>query len=315
MTREEARKLLSGYAAGSLSELERQILFDAALEDQELFDELAEEQAVKDLIELPGARQRLIAALEPAPRSRAWWPWAVGLAGVASVAIAVLVMRAPETTAPLEIAQNEVAQNRLPAAEAPREAEPAATVAVEPPVLPEAPAPKLESAPPVAADTELQAAQAARAEALGERREARGSPLAQPATLTPPPAPVAAPRALAPSAFLTDAGASKEDGFRVAASPELTYEVRDTGILRVLPGAAGFLEVTFDGRPLFPAQAVQAGVEIDISIPLEAQRLRIDFAANAAAATVEATAREETSGVLRLPGLPNARAAVSIPAQ
>ena len=77
MTRDEARQLLGGYATGSLTEAEREALFEAALEDQELFEELAGEQALKEVLDEPGARQRLIAALEP-PRRHRVWLWAYG---------------------------------------------------------------------------------------------------------------------------------------------------------------------------------------------------------------------------------------------
>ena len=50
MTREEARKLLGGYATGTLTEAEQAALFAMALEDQELFDELSREQALRDLM-------------------------------------------------------------------------------------------------------------------------------------------------------------------------------------------------------------------------------------------------------------------------
>ena len=85
MTSDEARKLLGGYATGSLTEAEKTALFQAALEDQELFDELAGEQVLKEVLDQPGARQRLIAALEP-PRQRAWlWVTAAATAGLAIV--------------------------------------------------------------------------------------------------------------------------------------------------------------------------------------------------------------------------------------
>ena len=60
MTPDEARKLLGGYATGLLTEAERTALFAAALEDQELFEELAGEQALKEVLDEPGARQRLM---------------------------------------------------------------------------------------------------------------------------------------------------------------------------------------------------------------------------------------------------------------
>ena len=41
MSPEEIKKLLGGYATGTLTAEEQQALFAAALEDQELFDALA----------------------------------------------------------------------------------------------------------------------------------------------------------------------------------------------------------------------------------------------------------------------------------
>ncbi len=86
MTPEDARKLLGGYATGSLTEAERAALFEAALEDQDLCDELAGEQALKEVLDEPGARQRLIAALEP-PTHRAW----LWVTAAATVAVAVVI--------------------------------------------------------------------------------------------------------------------------------------------------------------------------------------------------------------------------------
>lgn len=121
MTREEARKLIGGYATGSLSEAERKLLFEAALEDQELFDELAREQVLKETIEAPGARERLLRAVVPQESSpggtlAAWWrrpwPWA-GLAGtLAAAAIAWVVWVSPAVRAPQPV---EVARSEAPA--------------------------------------------------------------------------------------------------------------------------------------------------------------------------------------------------------
>ncbi|MGH9592465.1 MAG: hypothetical protein ACRD5L_05195, partial [Bryobacteraceae bacterium] len=106
MTRDEIRNLIGGYATGSLSESERKLLFDAALEDQELFDQLTQEQALKELLEEPGAKQRLLTALgsESVPEKRrlVGWPWALAAAGCLAVVIGVVMLRAPEK--PREIA-------------------------------------------------------------------------------------------------------------------------------------------------------------------------------------------------------------------
>lgn len=71
MTREEVRRLLGGYATGTLTAAEQQALFAAALDDQELFDELAREQALRDLLRDPAARAHLLASVEEKPRP--WW--------------------------------------------------------------------------------------------------------------------------------------------------------------------------------------------------------------------------------------------------
>ena len=100
MRREDIRKLLGGYATGTLTAEERQALFEAALDDQELFEALVKEQALRELLEDPAARAHLLAALDDGPLPRpvgqalppANWPlrlerwlWghAVGLAAVA----------------------------------------------------------------------------------------------------------------------------------------------------------------------------------------------------------------------------------------
>ena len=120
MTREDIRKLIGGYATGSLSKAERRTLFETALDDQELFDELAREQALKELLEEPGAKQRLIAALTPRVE-RAWWskPWIwIGAAAVVAIVFTVGSIAVHHPAAPAELAQV-----RVPAAVEPRTTE------------------------------------------------------------------------------------------------------------------------------------------------------------------------------------------------
>ena len=62
MTRDDLLKLLGGYATGTLTAEEKNLLFTAALDDQELFDALADEQALKEMLEDPECRARLLAA-------------------------------------------------------------------------------------------------------------------------------------------------------------------------------------------------------------------------------------------------------------
>jgi hypothetical protein len=93
---DEIRGLIGRYATEGLTESEKKLLFEAALEDQDLFDELAGEHALKQLLEQPGVRARLIGSLAPAEKKV--WPrrWATAsLMAAAAVFVAVLVLRPP----------------------------------------------------------------------------------------------------------------------------------------------------------------------------------------------------------------------------
>jgi hypothetical protein len=98
MSPEDIRKLLGGYATGTLTEAEQQALFAAALEDQELFDALASDQPLRDLLTDPAARATLLSSLDtPAGRPGGFWQWlqrplVVGLSTAGVVAIAVVAV-------------------------------------------------------------------------------------------------------------------------------------------------------------------------------------------------------------------------------
>jgi len=107
MKPEDARKLMGGFATGTLTEAERAALFAAALEDQALFDELSREEGLRELLGDAAAKATLLAALEDRPKVW-WWSWkpAVGVLAMAGiVAVAVVVTRRPppvELTAKVE---------------------------------------------------------------------------------------------------------------------------------------------------------------------------------------------------------------------
>jgi len=65
---DEVRKLLGGYATGTLTDGERNLLFSAALQDQELFDALADEESLRELLEEPATRQTLLEQLQRQPQ-------------------------------------------------------------------------------------------------------------------------------------------------------------------------------------------------------------------------------------------------------
>ena len=123
MNREDAQKLLGGYATGNLSAEERRLLFEAALDDQELFDALAEEQALKDVLDDPVSRERVRLAVAASPPARGWWtrPWIwVPAAGAlaASVLTVALVNWKPgethEATKTATVADNRPALKAAP---------------------------------------------------------------------------------------------------------------------------------------------------------------------------------------------------------
>jgi hypothetical protein len=99
MTPEDAKRLLGGYATGTLTDAEQQALFAAALEDQELFDTLAREQSLRAVLSHPAAKAHHLPALDK-PRANWWWSWrpavaALAMAGVAVVAVVVVRRQAP----------------------------------------------------------------------------------------------------------------------------------------------------------------------------------------------------------------------------
>jgi len=207
MSRDDAHKLLGGYATGTLTAEEQRALFEAALQDQELFDALAREQALRELLGDPAARAQLLMAVDeaPAPWHRRWWR----LAPVAAMAAAIAVV------AVVELRQNSPTPRLLPRAKLQ-----APAVAAQPaPILP--PPPELARAAPAAlAPFSLPGAAPAAppppppptAQAAVPAPSSAGSlappPLAQPAfgalprpTAVPPPsgAPPPAPQAVRPA--------------------------------------------------------------------------------------------------------------------
>jgi hypothetical protein len=100
MTNEEIRKLLGGYATNTLTDAERKILFEAALDNQELFNAMQEEQALKDLLSDPVSREQVRQALAtPVPTKKAvawwsqWWAWGSAASAVVAAILIVTVVR------------------------------------------------------------------------------------------------------------------------------------------------------------------------------------------------------------------------------
>jgi len=253
MTPDEARRLIGGYATGSLTEAERRVLFEAALQDQELFDELAGEQVLKEVLEEPGARQRLMVALEPPRRHRGWlWAGAAATAAIAVVIGIVVSQRTPPP--PQQIAQ--VLKSPEPVTEP-----------VAPPVPVSPPArQKVAPAPPPAPPAELK-----KEEGLADQLQ-QAKPQATEAA-----------RGFVAGAPAAAALRAQNETVTVTTGPVLfSYVVGTDGFLQITTTlAAGFVSVSaeFADRDvvIFPSMEVAPGTRTRIQIPTDATGLIIGF--------------------------------------
>jgi hypothetical protein len=309
--RDEIRRLIGTYATGSLTEAERKTLYEAALEDQELFDELAGEHAFKELLEEPGAKQRLIAAVSKAelqaeaPSSVRAWRWGAVALAAASVFIAIIggrmglnSFKQPEHTPPVETA-------RVMSAPPPRAQEPA-QAPVQPP---EAPARTRSLQPKTAAvetpEKPAQAQKEVRKEEPGIATGQLAIPSATSVSLgTQPAAPGvgggAPPRAAA--------------SFRAALmrAPRFAFEytLEPGDILMIKSAAPGYLRVTANSsagaQVIFPA-AGTGRVAIDsvnrLPIPASTQELVVTLSAQPAPDAVPGltTSSENRAGTIEDP--------------
>jgi hypothetical protein len=267
-TPDHIRRLLGGYATGTLSEAQRKLLFEAALEDQELFDELARDQALKELLEAPGVKQRLLASIESSPRAE-WWrhplPWALGGSALAiSAGLMAIVFLTPSGSRPRPSGPTEVAQARPPVTvETPSTPSVTRQEAQPPPRLPNEPkparpvqpggAPSPAAPPAPAVQNEPKPAPQAEAVTTGQLAAEQNKTAAGPVGgggaardgtaagfaggAVSPPSPPPAARALAARAPLPPG--------RFA----FDYSIHD-GVLRIIPGADGYLLVRAIVGPL-----------------------------------------------------------------
>jgi hypothetical protein len=277
MTPAEARKLLGGYATGSLSEAERQVLFEAALEDQDLFDELAGEQVLKEVLDEPGARQRLLAALESGPHRTGWWmrpwPWA---AAAATLAIVIGIVVSQRTPQPPQIAQ--------------------VLKSPEPVIAPAAPAP----APVTPATPKRKTAPIPSPEPPAELKKEENAAVADQVQAAKP---QAAPQA---SGVVRQFAAA-----RVPSVFAFSYAVGADGFLIIVPAAPGFLLVTANAAVLFPSGAVTAGAPVRIPIPRDAASLVISFS-GMPGVTGAPVRRDEASGTVTDQDPPNGKILIQL---
>jgi hypothetical protein len=277
VTGDDIRKLVGGYATGTLTDAERKLLFEAALDDQELFDELSREQALKDLLDEPGARERLIGALDqPKPKRFIWWPWAVAATATAGVLVAITLMRPP--------AKQEIAAV-TPAPEQAVQAERAQPEPAPPP--PPSPAKR----------------KAAKPEAREETKSAVDAATAPAAPAQPPPARPAA-RALS---FLAAPRPRFAFDYMIQPDRRVQITAASDGYLQVTAGAQVVFPVSGDGR-------VSSGSVTNLEVPNGAAELSISFSVQPGGATAPASRLQATSGTVEDPNpSANSRLSVTVP--
>jgi hypothetical protein len=286
VTRDDIRKLIGGYATGTLTEAERKLLFEAALDDQELFDELSREQALKETLDEPGVLEHLIAALS-APKRKPfnWWPWVVAATAVASVLVVFVLIQLAGLAVLIPFLQRPARQEIAAVRQAP---EPAAA-----PVLKDEPAKTVAPAPPAPAN---------------ERRETReenkstAEPAAQAAAES------AGQVAAAPTArALRVTAGMRADALAKAKRFAFDYAIDANRRLRVTAASDGYLRVAAafpEGeRVIFPMSGdgrVTGGSVTELEIPDSATELTIGLSAQAGAQAA-ASRRDAASGTVEDP--------------
>jgi hypothetical protein len=280
MNHNEIRALIGAYASGSLSEAQRRMLFEAALEDQDLFEELAGEHALKEILDQPGVKARLAASLAPAPaQKRKIWYWITASAGAAIAALVLVVVHVSHP--PLR----EVAENRV---SAPGPASiPSATdaITVRPEPQRSLAQPKTALRKPV---PEAQPSPDAKTVTLASAPEtpAAASPTPPPPALTP------APAGVEPQSARLNAP-SPVTGFRAA--PQIlavapvqrfafSYLITPERRLRVTPETSGFLTVIVSPEGSSPQSLVEnqpigSGTSSELPMPSGAIAAYIVFSA------------------------------------
>jgi hypothetical protein len=265
MNRDDIEKLMGGYAAGTLTEDERQALFAAALEDQQLFESLAAEEPLRELLQDPAAKAQLLAALDnrPAPWYRRLVRPAFGTAAAAAmVLLAVLARREPPKPAPEPVVVAQTGREPVRSFQPPLPVEksPLPRVLPKPAALP--PPPELPALkPPAAATPPLdKIAPAAPAPPAPSQNAAEQLSAAaaepQPAAAAAPMARIQTFRALNLVTAKEDAASAARLGLRYAVykkspagdltevDPETELERNDEVVIRFESTQGGFLSVS-----------------------------------------------------------------------
>jgi hypothetical protein len=329
MANDDIRDLIGRYATGSLSSEERKRLFDAALDDQELFDELAREQELKQVIDEPGVRNRLIRALEPPKRRVPWILAVVPLAALSALLIVFLMWPAPKPSqqvavakipapavAPSEVAPPEAARKETVFKDAPT-TEPEPT-GVPTPAKAKTAAGRVE---PIVdqPSQEVEKREAAKKDAENKTADQKERDQLAAAAPAPPPPAARAMRALPPANQLAGGQQQNSPGgpkqnfsqqrVEVTAASNLVlkapdfgfhYSLETKGHLIIVPAADGYLSVkSNDGAILYNPKRTAAGIIVDITLPDAARSVSIAFSANASPVQSTPIVRTDPSGTVQ----------------
>jgi hypothetical protein len=335
MSPEDIKKLLGGYATGTLTAAEQQALFAAALDDQELFDTLAREQSLRDLLRDPAARAELLSGLDtPASRSGGFWQWlrrpmvaGLATAGVAAIAVVAVwqVTRFQHLKRPAAMIVAEMKRQDA----APAVPEAPAAPAAKPPEgrlrtkLADAPAAAMAErkaahvmAPPSAAQPAAGApAQVAEAPAALMKDKAIVSTVAPP----PPPAPASMPALMARKAegdatatgraVGTISGAVKKEGALDARALFYANQLPPAANAFVQPGGGGGGAAP-PARPPAPRrdapQAATSAADLAAPVPAAAPRLGVRVSILRGASEVDLATALDPGETVRLKVTPNA---------
>jgi hypothetical protein len=258
---DDVRKLLGGYATGTLTEEEKRELFEAALRDDVLFAVLSDEQALKDVLDDPAARAQALQAADTHRFSiraafREWFerPRSKALAAIGAVlvmAVSYTAIRDFRAAQPVQ----QVAELRVKLVPAPQVTQ-----------TPVSPAPSLLSAP-----SETRRATAKRAEPR------RAEPPRQALTTPEPKLTAAAPEAV----FVSDAQPLTAPP---AAAPAGAVPPIAAGMTRVAAGGSALIEYSLLKRmPSGEFQAVpfDAPLRVSDELRLHVKSNESGFAATA----------------------------------
>ena len=304
MSPEEIKKLLGGYATGTLTAEEQQALFAAALEDQEIFDTLAREQALRDLLSDPASRAHLLAALDtPVRRTFHFWEWlrrpavaGLAVAGIGGIAVLAVwqgmhtptVKPAPQIIAELKV-QPAPAQStaEVPAPSFQQEADKKVNPRRVPPARLPAENQPLPAAPPVAG---IPAEALRKAESPAAVVEDKAAPLPQ-----------AAPALMARKAEAQAVAVEQSAGALSAATGSATLDARALFYGSPLAPAANAFAPSGGGG----ARAADATARLSASKTLAASRLGVRISILRGTGEADLTTVLDPGETVRLKLIPN----------